>query len=501
MKTPYNLLLDQIREIATLGSIQALLGWDQETMMPPGAIQSRAHQQGLVATLIHQRLTSESYASLIESCLDVQTGVVHTGFSPSQTRTLHVVYRDWRLARCLPDEYIKRFSTASSLSQHVWSEAKKTKCFATFAPHLETMVALAKERAQYLNTCPCPYDTLLDEYEPGLRYEHLVPLVAQFRDKLPSLLKKISSHDHLSFRFEDHRWDLDKQAQWCRQMVSEMGFSFNTGRLDVSSHPFSTNIHAQDVRITTRYREDTPMDALSGSMHEAGHALYEQGLPADAFGTPAGQANSFGIHESQSRFWENCIGKHPAFWEGVYPDFQRLFPENLATVSLEDFYEAVVAPRASLIRVDADEISYNLHIVIRLELERALITGNLAINDLPSAWNEAYKQMFGLMPPDDGLGVLQDVHWSCGYFGYFPTYSVGNVYAAMLLEACHKALPNFETLLRTRQLAPITQWLRTHIHAHGRLKSAAELIQDSTGYTQCDPTPFVTYLTQKYDRV
>ncbi len=491
-------LIHSLQEIAHWHSIEALLSWDQETYMPLNAIDSRSDQSALVASLAHRRFSSDRFRGLLGEWVNLETGKVQaTDLNQFELAVLREVFRDWKLATALPESFVEAFSKAKSQAQHAWQDARKRDAFGDFQPYLEKVIALTAQRAEYLGAGRGAYETLLDEYEPGLTLATLNPVLETLKLEILKLVGKIQAQPLAPvFSLKDKVWDPVKQWDFSQSILKDMGFDFTRGRLDKSAHPFSSQLHPSDVRITTRIHPHDFLEGLSSTMHECGHALYEQGLDPAYFGTPLCSAISFGIHESQSRFWENGVGKSPQFWAYYFPKLCALFPENVRESDFEAFIGALHQVKPSLIRVQADELTYNLHILIRYELEQALFAGQLKVADLPAAWNEKYQAYLGITPPSDADGVMQDVHWSCGYFGYFPTYTVGNLYAAMLLDRIREDL-DFEGLLKTGQLLPIREWLKTHVHSVGRLVTAEDLMQSLTGQT-LNSTAFIRQMGMRY---
>ncbi len=494
-------LLTQLQELAHWSGVSALLSWDQETYMPAGSIESRSEQMALVAKLMHEKHTSADFKAILSDLVDLSTGEpLDKTLASHETILLREVYKDWKRASALPTAFVESFTKLKSQSQHTWQQARKNNDFKSFAPYISKLIAATKEQAGYVGIKTTVYDTLLDDYEPGLTTADIQPVFENLRDETIALLKQIQhSAKPAQLDLAQHTWDEQKQWDFGVSILKDMGFDFNNGRQDKSTHPFSTNLHPTDVRVTTRFNPHDLIDGLSSTMHEGGHALYEQGLNQDWFGTPLCSPISFGIHESQSRLWENGVGKNLAFWTHYFPKLQTLFPEFLKSGNVQSFYNSINEVKPSLIRVESDELTYNLHILIRFELELELFNDNLDPLKLPARWNQKYQDYLGITPPNDTVGVLQDVHWSCGYFGYFPTYTIGNLYAAMLLETLRKEL-DFEGLLRTGHLLPIREWLKTHIHQVGRGKSASQLMKDLTGYTLTEK-PFVAGLKQKFGTI
>jgi carboxypeptidase Taq len=380
-------------------------------------------------------------------------------------------------------------------------EARQKSDFSIFAPHLKTIVALKKEEADYLGYEASPYDALLDAYEPGLTVAQVAPLFASLKTPLVALLKKIKgapvspSDDFLHLYYAPER-----QLAFGQRVLEAMGYNARNGRQDISAHPFTTSFHPTDVRITTRVDEHDLLSSLFSSIHEGGHALYDQGLNPDYFGTPLGEALSLGIHESQSRLWENGIGRSKAFWKYFYPVLQKTFPEALQKIDMENFYAAINIVRPSLIRVEADELTYNLHIMLRFEIERALMEENLPVEALPTLWNEKMKEYLGVVPDSDADGVLQDVHWSGGAIGYFPTYTLGNLYSVQFLNQAKKEMPDLMSHVEKGNLLPLKTWLNEKIHRWGRSYPSDELVRRVTG-EPLNPRYFIEYLTEKFDEI
>jgi carboxypeptidase Taq len=454
-----------------------LLRWDQETYMPPGAIDIRAEQMAILAGLRHERLTSETFRKALGAVVDLKTGDLLDGkLHPEEARFATQTYRHYRQAAALPADFVAAYAKLCAQSQHAWEAAKRTQNAVDYLPILQRVVDMTRRKAAYLNPNVDPYDALMDEYEPGLTAQDLMPLLAELRKGTIALLKKIQATEK-EYPPIDGQYDLGVQAIYNQGLAQRVGFDFNHGRLDPSTHPFTIEMHPHDIRITTRYKVSDVSESISGTLHEAGHGLYEQGLPPQWFGTPFGWAASLGVHESQSRLWEIMIGKSKAFWEGEYPRLMVAFPE-LHAVPRDTFFATLNAVKPGFIRVEADELTYNLHILVRAEIEIAIINDRLKVRYLREAWNGRYRANLGIDPPDDGVGFLQDVHWSLGAFGYFPTYTLGNIYAAMLFDALGRDLPDRDALIRSGNFAPIVNWLSTKIYQQGARRPAKDLIED-----------------------
>ncbi|TAJ98983.1 MAG: carboxypeptidase M32 [Candidatus Manganitrophaceae bacterium] len=503
MKTLQDLkpLIEYLQEIQHLSSAISVLHWDQETYMPPGAGRARAEQLSTLGGMAHERSVGPEMERLLSQWVDLKSGQVNgeeRGWDEPSRALLREVWRDYHKATKLPTEFVRRYGKEASISQQVWVEARKKSDFSQFAPHLKTMVALKKEEIGYIGYKDSPYDALLDDYEPGMTVAQLVPLFEALKAELVPLLEKIvQSPVQPKTDFLHRSYAPEKQLAFGQKVLEAMGFDFNNGRQDLSAHPFTTSFHTTDVRITTRVDERDLLSSLFSSIHEGGHALYDQGLNPDLYGTPLGDARSLGVHESQSRLWENGIGRSKPFWGYFYPILQKTFPEGLKGVDPESFYAAVNLVRPSLIRVEADELTYNLHIMVRFEIERALIEANLPVDALPSLWNEKMHQYLGIVPDSDAHGVLQDVHWSGGAIGYFPTYTLGNLYAVQFLNQAKKEIPGLEGEIAKGDLLPLKKWLNEKIHRWGKQYPTDVLVRRVTG-EPLNPAYFVRYLKEKF---
>jgi carboxypeptidase Taq len=496
-------LITELRHIQHIASAASVLSWDQETYMPRGGGHARAEHLATLQGLAHDRLVSPSVERLLHQWIDESTGATRDdGRSDEAARALlREVWRDFSRAKKLPSEFVVRLGRECSLAQQVWTDAKQKSDFNIFLPNLRTVLALKREEAGYLGYRTTPYDALLDTYEPGMTVAALTPLFAALRSRLVPLLQRIMTAPRQPDETILHRpYDPARQIEFGRLVLTAMGYDFDRGRLDVSAHPFTTSFHPSDVRVTTRVYERELPACLFSCIHEGGHGLYDQGLNPDRYGTPLGEALSLGIHESQSRLWENCVGRSRAFWRCFYPLLQRTFADALAGVPEDDFYAAINRVRPSLIRVEADELTYNLHVMLRFEIEQALIEGRLAPEALPAAWNAKMREYLGVEPPRDADGALQDVHWSLGAFGYFPTYTLGNLYAVQFYRQAALELPDLDGEIAAGRLVTLTKWLNQKIHRWGRTFTAEQLVQRITG-GPLSPEPFLSYLEQKYTEI
>ena len=434
----FHSLCHHIRQIGLLASVEELLGWDERTTMPAAGAEHRAEQMTVLSGIIHARWLDPRVADwlgeLIESPLP-DDATSDTG------ATIREIARQHKRRTCLPQTLVEELTRTAVLGQNAWQEARANDDYAHFRPWLEKLVGLKQQEADAVGYDACRYDALLDEYEPGQRTAETSQLLVRLRDELVPLIQAIrESPCRPDSSILTREFPVDTQEAFGRGAASMIGFDFAQGRLDVTTHPFCCSPGPSDVRITTRYNPRFFNEAFFGILHEAGHGIYEQGLPADQHGLPLGEAASLGLHESQSRMWENLVGRSRAFWEYAYPEAQKRFPGALGDVTLDTFFFAINAVTPSLIRVEADEATYNLHVLIRFELEQALIDGDLQVAELPTAWKAKYRDYLGIEPSNDAEGVLQDIHWSGGAIGYFPTYSLGNLMAAQLFETADRDL-------------------------------------------------------------
>lgn len=498
--TGYQSLCDELRQAATLASIGSLLGWDQETMMPPRGAALRAEQLAMIAAVAHERWTSDRVGELLEGC----EGDAELSSDSGVAANLRETRRQFDRAVRLPAAFVAEFARTTSEAVEVWRAARNRSDFAAFAPWLERVVGLSRERAALLGAAAGDeqYDTLMEDYEPGVRSAQVEQVFGALRPRLLDLLDAVKSSGNPPDRAPlDVELPVASQVEFSARVVRQLGFDENAGRIDTSTHPFCSGIGPGDTRLTTRYQPGNFPDALSSTMHETGHGLYEQGLPkAEHFGEPLAESASLGIHESQSRLWENMVGRSAAFWEWALPEANACFGGALAGFTPDNLFRAANIVRPSLIRVESDEVTYNLHIMLRFDLERAMLSGDLPVAELPAAWNERMRIDLGITVPDDRRGCLQDVHWSGGMIGYFPTYTLGNLYAAQFWQALRSDLPDAGSQIRRGEFGELLGWLRSHIHRHGRRYTAAELCQRATG-APLSPEPLVGYLESKVQRV
>ncbi len=488
----YDELIRRSKELGVLNSCAAVLGWDQQTYMPAGGAHLRGEQMALLASLSHQKFTDPKIGELLAGA------EAETSLDDGAKANIRELRRSYDRATKLPQRLVEELARVTTQAQQTWQTAKVKNDFSSFRPNLERVVSLKREEAAAVGFKAHPYDALIEEYEPGTTVAELKALFAGLTKELVPLVRSIADSPKKPDPSVLHRdFPIDRQKVFAEAAAAAYGFDFAAGRLDVTAHPFCSGFGPGDCRITTRYNPRFFNEAFFGVLHETGHALYEQNLPAEHFGTPLGIACSYGIHESQSRLWENQVGRGRPFWEHFFPRLQQTFPTALSGVSLDAWYFAANDVKPSLIRVEADEATYNLHIALRFELELALLTGDLPVKDLPVAWNERIKSFLGLEVSSDSQGCLQDIHWSFGGIGYFPTYTLGNLYAAQFMEAARRDLTGLDDDFRRGEFGRLKGWLAEKVHRHGQNYRANELCNRATG-RDLSPQPFLNYLQNKY---
>ncbi|MEL6109844.1 MAG: carboxypeptidase M32 [Planctomycetota bacterium] len=469
------------RRAAVYHSIADTLEWDERTQMPRAAGEFRATQVAELRSAAHRLRTSTEYGDqLAELDSNDNQSERHSDHS-AIVRCLH---RDWQRDCKLPTEFVAELSVATSRGQQLWEQAREEDSFAVFRDALDTVIQLKREAGARMSegTDRTNYEALLDEYEPDASIADLNPVFSDLKSRLTELIKRIGDAPRRpNVDLLRREFPVDDQRAFSEFAAEAVGFDFQRGRLDETVHPFCTTLGPNDCRILTRYDAHWFPTSFYGTLHEAGHGLYEQGLRSDQFGLPSGSYTSLGIHESQSRLWENQVGRSRAFWTWLYPEAVRRVPSLFDGVSIDELYFAINNIEPSLIRVEADEATYNLHILIRFELEQALIDGALTVDDLPQAWDDEYERCLGIRASSPKQGVLQDVHWSCGLIGYFPTYTLGNLAAAQLFAAAEQQLGDLATSFEKGEFSGLLEWLRDNVHRHGRNYSGAELVQNATG--------------------
>ena len=484
-------IFEKVRELAIIQSSAAVIGWDQETYLPPAAAHHRAEQLAWISSRAHELASSDAWRKALETAEAADPG---TDFTHSAN--LKELRREFERSAKLPVELVARDSTASSLAKHAWADARARSDFSSFAPHLETLLSIAREKAELWGYASEPYDALLEGYERGTSTAAVATLFDTMRPAVREIAARaveISASHAPSLPAGPYPRSAQKQLN--ARIAQAIGFDFQAGRIDTTTHPFCTTLGPRDVRLTTRYDEADFTSSLFGVLHEAGHGLYEQGLPAADFGLPSGSAVSLGIHESQSRLWENHVGRSQKFWEIWYPSAQEIFPQ-LANFPLEKFLRYLWRAEFSPIRVEADEATYDLHILLRFELERRMLNGSLRVADVPAAWNEGFRDLFGFPPADDRHGCLQDIHWSMGGLGYFATYTLGNINSAQLFAAAQSD-PAIASACDQGDYLPLLHWLQTSVHAHGATLAPADLIARASGSAP-SPDAYLKHLQTRY---
>jgi carboxypeptidase Taq len=468
-------IFEKARELAVITSSAAAIGWDQETYLPPAAAQHRADQLAWLSSRAHELATSDAWRADLESAEASDPGT-----DPKLTANLREIRREFDRSTKLSTALVARDSVASSLAKHAWADARERSDFSTFAPHLETLLEIAREKADLWGYQSEPYDALLDGFERSTSTAAVASLFDTMRPAVREIaaqaVEKSASH---APTLPAGPYPVAAQQRFNARIAEAIGFDFQAGRIDTTAHPFCTTLGPRDVRLTTRYMESDFTSSLFGVLHETGHGLYEQGLTADDFGLPSGSAVSLGIHESQSRLWENHVGRSRSFWEKWYPFARETFPQ-LVQLPLEKFLRYLWRAGFSPIRVEADEATYDLHILLRFQLERQMVNGSLAVADVPAAWNEGFRELFGFAPADDRHGCLQDIHWSMGGLGYFATYTLGNINSAQLFAAAGKD-PAIDAAMARADYLPLLDWLRKSVHRHGGTLDPADLMTQATG--------------------
>jgi carboxypeptidase Taq len=477
--TAFDELCSLSREAALIESMEAALGWDERTYMPLAAGEYRAEQMTFLTGLAHQKRTSKRLGELLgELAASDLTKEPHSDVGAS----IRELKRQYDKKVKLPQALVEELTRASVLGQQAWVKAREGNDFASFAPHVEKLFGLKRQQAECLGYKDSPYDALLDDFEPDAKTADLAKVLNELRSELVPLVQAImQSGRKAPVEILQRQYPAAAQEAFGKAAAAAIGFDFNRGRLDVTHHPFCSGMGPHDCRITTRYDERFFNSAFFGILHESGHGIYDQGLRSEQFGLPPGTYLSLGIHESQSRMWENLVGRSRAFWQHFFPKLQAAFPGAVGDVKLDDFCFGVNHVAPSLIRVEADEATYNLHIIIRFELEQALLSKDLPVSELPGAWREKYRDYLGVEPPTDVDGCLQDIHWSAALIGYFPTYSLGNLYASQFFEQADRDLGGLNVMFARGEFGPLKNWLNEKIHAPGQCYTAAELVQLVTG--------------------
>jgi len=493
--------LDQLKEIigevADLNSALSLLSWDQQTYMPPGGSEARGQHLATIGKIAHQKATSPQVGELLQGLKEELDG---RDPDSDEAALVRVAARDYDKAVRVPPEFVAEHAVVTSKAFEAWHAARANARFEIFRPHLEKVVELVKRYITFFPPADHPYDVLLDDYEPGMKTADVQAIFGVLRPRQVELIKSIASRPQVNDKFLHRKFDERKLWDFSADVTRSFGYDWSRGRMDKAPHPFETSFSMNDVRITNRFEPSHPLSTLFSAMHEAGHAMYEQGVNGTHERTSLAHGTSLAVHESQSRMWENVIGRSMPFWEMMYPRLKRAFPAQLDGIGVKNFYKAINKVEPSFIRVNADEATYNLHIMLRLELEIKMVEGSLAIKDLPAIWNSKMKEYLGITPQNDAEGVLQDVHWSYGSIGYFSTYALGNLISAQLWDKVRRDIRDLDGKIRAGKFEVLLHWLRENIHRHGRKYDPQDLVQQVTG-SPITPEPYMRYLTDKYSEI
>ncbi len=497
MSEKMNQLKELLGEVSDLGRAASVLDWDQQVNMPPMGGEARGQQLATLGKIAQEKFTSDEMGRLIEDVKQEFSGADPDSDDASMIR---VAARNYDKSKRVPPAFVAEQAIVSSKAFEAWVEARAKSDFSIFQPHLEKVVELVQKYISFFPPADHPYDTLLDDYEPGMKTQDVKEIFDALRPKQVKLIKAIASSKQVRDDFLHKKYNEGKMLSFGETVITKFGYDWKRGRRDKAPHPFETTFSVNDVRITTRFEADNPMATLFNTMHESGHAMYEQGVNPAYERTSLAGGTSLAIHESQSRMWENLVGRSLPFWEHFFPALKKTFPSQLDGVSVKSFYKAVNKVEPSLIRVNADEATYNLHIMLRLELEMAMVEGKVAIKDLPDLWNTKMQEYLGITPPNDARGVLQDIHWSGGAIGYFSTYALGNLVSAQLWEKINKDIRDLDEQIRKGKFDDLLGWLRGKIHKHGHKYDPQDLVQKVTG-SKITPEPYVRYLTKKYSEI
>jgi carboxypeptidase Taq len=497
MSTKLERLKVLLGEVEDLHNIASLLGWDQNTYMPPGGSAARGQQLATLDEIAHQRATSGEVGDLLK---ELKAEVAGAGPDSDEAALVRVATRDYEKAVRVPPEFVVEQALVATAAFQAWTEARAKSDFSIFLPHLEKVLALAKRYISFFPPAEHPYDVLLDDYEPGMKTAEVREIFDFLRPRQVELIRAIGQQPQVADKFLSRKYDERKVWDFAAEITRDFGYDWNRGRMDKAPHPFETSLNVDDVRITNRFEAAHPLATLFSAMHEAGHAMYEQGVDPRYERTPLARGASLAVHESQSRMWENLVGRSQAFWEFKFPSLKKGFSAQLDGVGARSFYRGVNKVERSLIRVNADEATYNLHIMLRLELEIGMVEGVVAPKDLPAIWDAKMRDYLGIEPPDARHGVLQDVHWSYGSIGYFSTYALGNLISVQLWEKMQADLGDLEEHIRAGEFKPLLAWLRKNIHRHGRKFDPQDLMIRATG-SKISPEPYIRYLTKKYSEI
>jgi carboxypeptidase Taq len=495
MSQKLNQLKKILGEIADLNHAESVLGWDQQVNLPPKGGEARGQQLATLGRITHEKSTSHEVGILLDELKNE-----YAGSDSDDAALIRVAARNYDKATRVPAEFVAEQSIVTTAAFETWVQAKGKSDFSIFRPHLEKVVDLVKKYVSFFPPADHPYDVLLDNYEPGMKTAEVQEIFGSLRTKQVELIKQISSAKQVKGDFLHKKYNAKKVWDLSEIIIGRFGYDFSRGRQDKAAHPFETTFSINDVRITNRFEPDNPLATLFSSMHEAGHAMYEQGINPAYERTPLEGGVSSAIHESQSRMWENLVGRSLPFCELFFPETKKIFPSQMDSVNAKSFYKAINKVEPSFIRVNADEATYNLHVMLRLELEIGMLTNKVVIKDLPDIWNAKMRDYLGITPPDDTHGVLQDVHWSSGLFGYFPTYALGNLVSAQLWEKINEDIKDLDAQIRRGKFDSLLGWLHEKIHIHGHKYDPQDLIQKVTG-SRIDSAAYIRYLTKKFSDI
>ena len=494
MQDKLNELKSILAEVYDVNRAASVLGWDQQTYMPRAGAEARGQQMGTLGKIAHEKFTDAKVGKLLDELKDA--------YHPESDEfaLIKVSRRDYDKRTRVPSEFVAEQAQVSAQAHEGWMEARAKSDFSIFQPHLAKVLDLTRRYIAFFPKADHPYDTLLDDYEPGMKTQEVQGIFAELRKKQVRLIQAVAEQKQVDDSFLHLKFSEAKQRAFGEKVITAFGFDWNKNRQDKAPHPFCTSFSTNDVRITTRFNEKFLNPALFGTMHETGHAFYDGGFNPSYERTPLADGASLGVHESQSRLWENLVGRSLPFWEHFYPELQKTFPSQLGAVKLRDFYRAINKVEPSLIRVEADEATYNMHIMLRLEIEIAMVEGAVELKDLPQLWNDKMKEYLGILPPNDALGVLQDIHWSFAGIGYFSTYALGNIISAQLWEKINAEITDLSAQIRAGKFDALLGWLRANVHVHGRKYEPQELVQKVTG-SKINPAAYLRYLETKFGDV
>jgi carboxypeptidase Taq len=486
-----------VAELTDLSHIMSVLGWDRQVLMPPGGVEERGMQLAALGKIMHEKFATDEVGELIAD-LEAEVGDLYA--DTDEARSVKVSKKAYEKQAKVPLPLLMENIQATTMAHEAWVKAKAAADFSIFQPHLEKIVDLRKQYADLFKPYDHIYDPLLDDFEPGMKTADVKEIFEKLRPQQVALLQEIAEKEPPNNAFIKQHYRQEFQEIFGRYVITRFGYDWHRGRLDEAPHPFTTEFGLGDVRITTRYLKEDAGSALFGTMHEAGHAMYGQGVPEKYKRHPLGGSASLAIHESQSRLWENIVGRSKEFWSFFYPSFQMLFPEYLADINLKDFYRGINRVEPSYIRVEADEATYNMHIMLRLEIEIGLMEGTIVVADLPEIWNNKMEEFLGITPPNDAKGVLQDIHWSGGMMGYFPTYALGNLASVQLWDKLLEENPNVPDEIAQGKFETILGWMREHVHQYGSKYEPQEIMLKATG-SKITPEPYIAYLRKKYTEI